>query len=66
MKKKMYTQKQIIIIVCYVIVWFIVVYTIDSLFFRNEFLQRLIANIGLFIVFIAIYFKFKIPPIQRK
>ena len=61
----MYTQKQIIITIVYVIVWIIIIYTIDALFFRHEFLQRLIANIGLAIVFIAIYLKFKIPPIQR-
>ena len=62
----MYTQKQIIITICYIIVWIIIVYTIDSLFFRHEFLQRLIANIGIMIVFVAIYLKFKIPPIQRE
>lgn len=61
----MYTQKQKIIAICYIIVWIIIVYTIDSLFFRNEFLERLIANIGLLIVFIAISLKFKLP-VPRK
>ena len=41
-----------------IIVLFIVVYTIDSLFFRHLFWERLLANIIIVLVFILIFFKF--------
>ena len=40
------------------VVMFIVVYTIDSLFFRGLFWQRLIANIVIVVVFLAFIYKY--------
>ena len=34
------------------------VITVDILFFRNHFWERLIANIGIVLVYIAFYFRF--------
>ncbi len=41
-----------------IVVMFIVVYIIDSLFFRYLFWQRLIANIVIVIVFLAFIYKY--------
>jgi hypothetical protein len=42
--------------ILFVLIAFIVVFTIDYLFFRNNFWQRLVVNIGILIVFAIIYF----------
>lgn len=42
----------------YVIVMCSVVVGVDLLFFRNHFWERLIANIGIVLVFAAFYFRF--------
>lgn len=35
-----------------------IIVALDVLFFRNRFLERLLANIGIVVVFVAIYFAF--------
>lgn len=35
-----------------------VVVVVDVLFFRNHFGERLLANVGMVLVFVAIYFRF--------
>jgi hypothetical protein len=45
-------------VVLYVLVLIAVVIIVDVLFFRNQFLERLIANIGIVLVFLAFYLRF--------
>ena len=45
-------------IVLYIVVLIAVVVSVDLLFFRNLFWERLIANIGIVLVFAAFYFRF--------
>jgi len=45
-------------VVLYVAVLIAVVVGVDVLFFRNRFWERLIANIGIVLVFAAFYFRF--------
>ncbi len=45
-------------VVLYVLVLVAVVVGVDVLFFRNEFWERLIANIGIVLIFAAFYFRF--------
>ena len=42
----------------YIVVMIVVVVGVDVLFFKNLFWQRLIANIGIILVFAAFYFRF--------
>lgn len=42
----------------YVVVLIIVVVGVDLLFFKNRFWERLIANIGIVLVFAAFYLRF--------
>jgi hypothetical protein len=42
----------------WIVVLFIVVYSIDALFFRYLFWERLVANILIVIAFIVIFFKY--------
>ena len=42
----------------YVVVMIAVVVGVDLLFFRNRFWERLAANIGIVLVFVAFYFRF--------
>ncbi len=44
--------------VLYLVVLIAVVVSVDLLFFRNRFLERLIANIGIVLVFMAFYLRF--------
>jgi hypothetical protein len=44
--------------ILFLLIAFIVVFTIDYLFFRNNFWQRLVVNIGILIVFAFIYFDY--------
>jgi hypothetical protein len=46
-------------IALYIVVWIAVVVSVDLLFFRNLFWERLIANIGIVLVFAALYFSFR-------
>jgi len=45
-------------VVLYVAVLIAVVVSVDILFFRNRFWERLIVNIGIVLVFVAFYFRF--------
>ena len=45
-------------LIVYVSVLTVVVVTIDLLFFRNRFTERLIANIGIVLIFAAFYLRF--------
>jgi hypothetical protein len=45
-------------VVLYVVVMAATVVTVDFLFFRNRFLERLIVNIGIVMVFAAFYLRF--------
>jgi hypothetical protein len=49
-------------VVLYIVVWIAVVVSVDLLFFRNLFWERLIANIGIVLVFAAFYFRFLKKP----
>ncbi len=45
-------------VVLYVVVMVVVVFALDIAFFRNRFWERLIANIGVVLVFAAFYLRF--------
>jgi len=45
-------------VVLYVVALIGAVVIVDVLFFRNRFLERLIANIGIVLVFVAFYLRF--------
>ena len=45
-------------VVLYVLVLIAVVVSVDLLFFRNRFWERLIVNIGIVLVFAAFYLRF--------
>jgi hypothetical protein len=42
----------------YVVLMIAVIVSVDFLFFRQEFWERLIVNIGIVLVFVAFYFRF--------
>lgn len=42
----------------YVVVMIAVIVGVDVAFFRNRFLERLIANVGIVLVFLAFYLRF--------
>lgn len=44
--------------VLYVLVMIAVIVGVDLLFFRNRFWERLMANIGIVLVFLAFYLRF--------
>jgi hypothetical protein len=46
------------VIALYVLALIAVVVGVDVLFFRHQFWERLIVNIGIVLVFIAFYFRF--------
>ncbi len=45
-------------VVLYVVVMAAVIVGVDFAFFRNRFWERLLANVGIFLVFAAFYFRF--------
>jgi len=45
-------------VVLYVLAMVAVVVGVDVLFFRNQFWERLISNVGIVLVFVAFYFRF--------
>jgi hypothetical protein len=45
-------------VVLYILVWIVVVVSVDLLFFKNRFWERLIVNIGIVLVFAAFYLRF--------
>lgn len=46
------------VVVLYVVAMVIVVVGVDVLFFRDQFWERLAANVGIVLVFGAFYFRF--------
>jgi hypothetical protein len=46
-------------VVLYIVVMIAVVVSVDLLFFRNLFWERLASNIGIVLVFVAFYFRFQ-------
>ena len=46
----------------YVVLMAAIVVAVDFLFFRNRFWERLMANIGIVLVFAAFYLRFLKPP----
>ena len=51
-----------IYVVLYILVLIAVVVSVDLLFFRNRFWERLIVNIGIVLVFVAFYLRFLKKP----
>ena len=51
-----------IYVVLFVLIMIAVVVSMDLLFFRNQFWERLIANIGIVLVFVAFYLRFLKKP----
>jgi len=47
-----------VVIVLYVVLMVAVIVSVDLLFFKRQFWERLIANIGIVAVFIAFYLRF--------
>lgn len=45
-------------VVLYIVIMIAVIVSVDLLFFKNQFWQRLIANIGIVLVFAVLYFLF--------
>jgi hypothetical protein len=46
------------VVVLYVLAMVAVVVGVDVLFFRNQFWERLMVNVGIVMVFAALYFRF--------
>ena len=44
--------------VLYILLLIALVVSVDLLFFKNQFWERLIVNIGIVLVFLAFYFRF--------
>ena len=51
-------QKHAVLYVLYVLTMVAIIVGVDILFFRNHFWARLIANVGIVLVFGAFYFRF--------
>jgi len=49
-------------VVLYIVVLIAVVVSVDLLFFKNQFWERLIVNIGIVLVFAAFYYRFLKTP----
>ena len=49
-------------VVLYIVMMIIVVVNVDFLFFKSRFWERLIVNIGIVLVFVAFYLRFKKNP----
>lgn len=45
----------------YVVAMIVTIVGVDLLFFRDRFWERLAVNIGIVLVFVAFYFRFKAP-----
>lgn len=50
-------SKSILTLVC-VIAMILIIVSVDVFFFKNYFWERLAVNVGIFLVFLAIYFRF--------
>jgi type IV secretory pathway VirB2 component (pilin) len=51
-------EKEIMPVVLYVAVMIVVIVSVDLLFFKQRFWERLIANVGIVLVFGAFYLRF--------
>lgn len=51
-------MKRTLSVVLYVVVLVAIIVGVDLLFFKNRFWERLIANIGIVLVFAAFYLRF--------
>jgi len=51
-------EKENLSVVLYIVVLIAVVVSVDLLFFRHRFWERLMANIGIVLVFSAFYLRF--------
>lgn len=51
-----------IVVVLYIVLMIAVIVSVDFLFFRNRFLERLLANVGIVLLFIAFYLRFLKKP----
>jgi uncharacterized membrane protein len=49
-------------VVIFIVAMIAVIVSVDVLFFRNRFLERLLANIGIVLVFAAFYLRFLKSP----
>ncbi len=49
-------------VVLYVVVMALVIVSVDVLFFRERFWERLTANVGIVLLFAAFYFRFVTHP----
>jgi hypothetical protein len=47
-----------VVVVLYVLALVAIVVGVDILFFRHQFWERLIANVGIVAVFVAVYLRF--------
>lgn len=47
-----------ILLVLYILLMIVVIVTVDILFFKDRFWERLISNIGIVLLFIAFYSRF--------
>jgi hypothetical protein len=47
-----------VVVVLYVVAMAAVIVSVDFVFFRNQFWERLTVNIGIVLVFAAFYFRF--------
>jgi len=57
MKGQCYMGRHVVIVL-YVVLMVAVIVSVDLLFFKRQFWERLIANIGIVTVFIAFYLRF--------
>ncbi len=57
LNRRLRMQKQIIVVLC-VVLMIAVIVGVDLLFFRHRFWERLMANIGIVLVFLAFYLRF--------
>jgi len=51
-------MKRNVLVVLYILVLIAVIVSVDLLFFKNRFWERLIVNIGIVLVFAAFYLRF--------
>ena len=51
-----------IAVVLYVVAMIALIVGVDVVFFRHRFWERLLANVGIVLVFAAFYFRFLAPP----
>ena len=55
-------MKKYVFVVPYIVVMIAVIVSVDLLFFKNRFWERLIVNIGIVLVFAAFYLRFQKTP----